>query len=93
MGRLALCAAVGVLSTTAGASAGLIGPWDIADAPTDATVLSGGRDNWGWLNTLNAPVTIQEAFTGLSIIERSFDEEACRSPPPRRWSAPASCSR
>ena len=59
-----------VLLGTIGAQGEIIGPYDIKAAPIAATQI--GPANWGWVNVVNAPVSIHEAFTGFSIIDRGY---------------------
>jgi hypothetical protein len=60
-----------LLSFSPSASATMIGAWDIQSAPTSASMLSGttsGHIN-GWLNTVNAPITINDALSGPNILD------------------------
>ena len=45
-----------------------IGPWMIEAVPSSATG-SGPVQAGGWLNVVNSPVTIQDAFTSFSILD------------------------
>jgi hypothetical protein len=66
-----LCAIAGSL-TAARAEAELIGVWDL-EAPVSAQLLSGGTSEFfDWLNVVNAPVTIEEAFTGFGILDDGY---------------------
>jgi len=50
----------------------VIGPWTIVQAPATATLIAGGGGLWDWLNVVNAPITLDEAFTGFSLIDDGF---------------------
>jgi len=59
------------LAFSPSASATMIGSWDVQSAPTSASMLSGttsGHIN-GWLNTVNAPITVNDALSGPNILE------------------------
>lgn len=49
-----------------------IGPYEVVAAPTSATLVIGGGAGFNWLNVVNAPVTIDEAFTGFSLIDDGY---------------------
>jgi len=49
-----------------------IGPYTIVEAPIAATLTSGGGASFNWLNVVNTPVSINDAFTGFSIIEDGY---------------------
>lgn len=60
-----------VLAFSPSASATMIGAWDVQSAPTSASMISGtnsGHIN-GWLNTVNAPITINDALSGPNILD------------------------
>jgi hypothetical protein len=50
----------------------VVGPYAIIDTPISAELLSGGGGAFNWLNTNNAPVSVQEAFTGFSVIAEGY---------------------
>jgi hypothetical protein len=61
-----------LLLSVAPASAEVIHIWDL-DAPDTAALLSGGTSVFfDWLNVFNAPVTVEEAFTGHSILDDGY---------------------
>ena len=65
---LALAAAL----TSGRAEAELIGFWNL-EAPESAELLSGGTSVFfDWLNVVNEPVTIEEAFTGYPILNDGY---------------------
>lgn len=47
-----------------------IGPWEIVEAPDSASLIAGG--GWGWLNVVDEPVTVEEAFTGFGMVDDGF---------------------
>lgn len=49
-----------------------IGPWEILAAPVSATLVAGGDGTFGWLNVVDRPVSLSEAFSGFSIIDDGF---------------------
>lgn len=55
------------------ASAEVIGIWDVV-APVSASLVSGSMEEpfFFWLNVVDAPVTIEEAFTGYSILDDGY---------------------
>ena len=63
-GLLALVFTLGVSSSPAFET---IGPYNIQAAPISATLVAGGGG--GWLNVVNAPLSINDEFTGFSIID------------------------
>lgn len=66
-------AAVAALALTAGiASAETIGGYTIVDTPIRAVQLSGGGALWDWLNVVNAPVTINDAFSGSLLADDGY---------------------
>jgi hypothetical protein len=57
---------------TAQAHAELIGLWDVT-APVSAQLVSGGDGPFfNWLNVANAPVTVEEAFSGHGILNDGY---------------------
>jgi hypothetical protein len=60
------------LSTWDFAHAEIVGSFDIAATPSSAVLLSGGGASWNWLNVLNAPVTLNDALTGFSVIDDGY---------------------
>jgi hypothetical protein len=54
------------------ASAEVIGPYRVIDAPITAELLGGGGGAFTWLNVVNAPTSIQDAFTGVSIVADGY---------------------
>jgi hypothetical protein len=68
------------------AQAELIGLWDVF-APASAHLVSGGGGAFfDWLNAVNAPVTIEEAFTGPgfsrdTVVELGYGEGLLRNGP------------
>lgn len=51
----------------------IIGSYDIVAAPIDARLVAGGQNvQFGYLNIVNAPVTIEQAFTGFSILDDGY---------------------
>jgi hypothetical protein len=57
-----------VLTAFPAAGAEVIGPYRVIATPVQAELLAGGGAAFVWLNVENTPVTIQEAFTGFSIV-------------------------
>ena len=67
MHRPVLCVGFALLLTTPLAAQEVIGPWDVRAAPASATgVVNAPGD---WLNVVNAPIDINAAFSGFSIID------------------------
>jgi hypothetical protein len=54
------------------AHAELIGTWDLVAPSTAHLVSGGGGQYFDWLNVVNAPVTIEEAFTGYGILDDGY---------------------
>ena len=52
-----------------------IGLWTV-NAPDSASQISGAFDPNSWLNVVNAPVTVDEAFSGESILDEGFANSA-----------------
>lgn len=50
----------------------IIGPYDIQATPTAAVLFSGGGASFNWLNVVNTSVSIDEAFTGFSVIDDGY---------------------
>jgi hypothetical protein len=50
----------------------LIGPRDVVAAPTSAVLVIGGGAQFTWMNVVNAPVSIDEAFTGFGMIDDGY---------------------
>jgi len=63
---------LGLCSLTDAVVAEIIGPYKVIDAPVQAQMLGGGGVSFNWLNVVNTPVSIQEAFTGFSIIADGY---------------------
>ncbi len=61
-----------LLSGTVTMAQETIGPWMIEAAPVAASEVTSQVDPANWLNVVDAPVTIFEAFTGFSIIDDGF---------------------
>jgi hypothetical protein len=67
------CGAVCALAVSACASAEIIGPWDVQEAPIAAMLIPpGGGPDWGWLNIVDEPVDVNEAFSDFSIIADGY---------------------
>ncbi|MEW6303553.1 MAG: PEP-CTERM sorting domain-containing protein [Verrucomicrobiota bacterium] len=49
-----------------------IGPWTVTATPGSATLISGGGGSFQWLNVVNTPVTLNDAFTGFSVVDDGF---------------------
>ncbi len=64
--------ALGIPNAAYGFGSEIIGPYTIVEAPIMATLTSGGGASFNWLNVVNAPVSINEAFTGFSIIADGY---------------------
>jgi len=61
------------LATTASAQAvQTLGQWQIASAPTSATLISGGGSLWNWLNTTNAALTVNQAMTAFPVGDTGY---------------------
>lgn len=60
------------LAFASGVSAETIGPWTLDAAPVQASLLAGGGSFWDWLNIVDVPLTVDEAFTGFSIIDDGY---------------------
>ena len=60
------------LASGAWAGVEVIGPWTIHAAPISATEIVGGGILWNWLNVVEVPVSINDAFSGFSIIDEGF---------------------
>jgi len=60
-----------VLAFSPSASATMIGAWDVQSAPTSASMFSGTTSGYinGWLNTANAPITVNDALSGPNILD------------------------
>lgn len=56
----------------AGASAQLIGPFDIMQNATSAQLIAGGGAGWDWINTVNADTSVNDAFSGSDLIDRGY---------------------
>ena len=54
------------------ASAETIGPWEIAAAPVDASLIAGGSFPWNSTNVVNVNLTVATAFSGFSIIDDGY---------------------
>jgi hypothetical protein len=73
-GKYVLCLAVFSAALTGSrASAEVIGIWDVV-SPVSASLVGGSTDEefFFWLNVVDAPVTIEEAFTGYSILDDGY---------------------
>src|SRR5262249_19869110 len=62
----------GLIGMAAMGAGEIIGPYAVIAAPTNAELLGGGGGAFNWLNVVNTPVTIQEAFTGFSVIADGY---------------------
>ncbi len=60
------------LAFASGVSAETIGQWTLDAAPVQASLLAGGGPIWDWLNIDDSPLTVEEAFTGFSIIDDGY---------------------
>lgn len=49
-----------------------IGPYNVVATPASAVLVSGGGALFNWLNVVNAPVSINEALTGFSVIDDGY---------------------
>jgi len=49
-----------------------IGPYTVNQTPIAASLTSGGGGSFNWLNVANVPVSINEAFTGFSVIADGY---------------------
>jgi hypothetical protein len=56
-----------------------IGPYTIVATPTSAVLVSGGGPGFDWLNVVNAPVTLNDALTGFSVIDDGYANAASGS--------------
>ena len=64
---------IGMCVALAGSSSGeIVGPYVIIAAPVEAELLAGGGASFDWLNVVNTPVSVDEAFTGLSVSADGF---------------------
>lgn len=61
-----------LLAASRGFGSETIGPYTIISAPISATLTSGGGAQFNWLNVVNAPVSISDAFTGFSMIADGY---------------------
>ena len=50
----------------------VIGPYTVQSAPASASLVSGGGGITNWLNVVNAPVSINDAYSGFSLIDRGY---------------------
>lgn len=64
--------AAGISIPACGFGTETIGPYTIVEAPISATLTSGGGASFNWLNVVNASVSINEAFTGFSVIADGY---------------------
>lgn len=60
------------LSTSTAFAAESIGPYTVVHAPISASLTSGGGGPFNWLNVANMPVSINDAFTGFSVIADGY---------------------
>lgn len=60
-----------LLPATLSAQTQNLGPWTLS-APDSAQLIAGGTYAWGWLNVQNAPVTVNEAFSGLPLDDDGY---------------------
>lgn len=72
-GKILVCYwAFSSLVAGARAEAEIIGFWDVV-APSSAHLVTGGGGTYfDWLNVVNAPVTIEEAFTGHPMLDDGY---------------------
>lgn len=64
--------AVPLLLASAAGAAQTLGQWQIASAPTSATLVSGGGSLWNWLNTTNAALTVNQAMTAFPVGDTGY---------------------
>lgn len=50
----------------------VVGPWTIVQVPASATLVSGGVGSWDWLNVLNNPVSVNDAFSGPGLTDDGY---------------------
>lgn len=50
----------------------IIGDWDLAGAPTFASLVQGGGPFFDWLNEYNEPIDVNQGFSDFSIIADGF---------------------
>src|SRR5262245_58371581 len=75
MNRFVPCVvAIGALSLGTARADEVIGPYTIVAAPVSAALVGGGGGNW--LNVVNVPVSIDQAFTGFSVIDDGWGNVA-----------------
>lgn len=65
--------AIAALTLAAGAaSAETIGGYTIVDTPVRARLVAGGGAGWDWLNVVNAPVSVNDAFSGSLLADDGY---------------------
>ena len=70
-----------ILAFSPSASATMIGSWDVQSAPTSASMLSGTPGGWfnGLLNTVNEPISVNDALSGPNILDAGVGNLLYRS--------------
>ena len=53
-----------------------VGAYTIVAAPTAATLVSGGGGAFTWMNAVNVPVSVGDAFTGFGIVDDGYTNAA-----------------
>jgi hypothetical protein len=66
------CIALAAMPASGVAADEIIGPYTVVAAPTSAVLLTGGGASFNWLNVVNAPVSIDQALTGFSLIDDGY---------------------
>ncbi|MBN1919543.1 MAG: PEP-CTERM sorting domain-containing protein [Verrucomicrobia bacterium] len=69
---LVLCGTVFAAGSSSSPASETIGPYTIESAPMSAQVIALGGSLWGWINVTNAYVSVNDAFTGFSILDDGY---------------------
>lgn len=74
IGRWLAVLAIGAMTPSGAATASeIIGPYTIVATPSAASlVFGGGGPQFNWLNIVNTPVTVNEAFTGFGLVDDGY---------------------
>jgi len=68
----ALCGLVLALGASPGLASETIGSYTVESAPVSAQVIAVGGSLWGWINVTNSYVSVNDAFTGFSILDDGY---------------------
>lgn len=72
LSAVALCGLLVVLTLPSSLASEIIGPYTIESAPVSAQVIAVGGSLWGWVNVVDSYVSVNDAFTGFSILDDGY---------------------